>query len=102
MYSRVYVEITNICNKSCSFCPKTSRQPKLISMEEFKTVADKLVNVTEYIYYHVMGEPLMHPRLFDFIRYASDKGFKSAVTTNGSLLKSKGDKHKLMEIYVRT
>ncbi|MBQ9117299.1 MAG: radical SAM protein, partial [Clostridia bacterium] len=55
-YSRVYVEITNLCNKSCSFCPGTTRPPKTMTMEEFKAVADKLTGLTEYIYYHVMGE----------------------------------------------
>ncbi len=90
MYSRVYVEITNICNRSCSFCPGTVRPHRRMSLAEFDTVADRLRGVTEYIYYHVMGEPLTHPQLPDFIRLAKDKGFKSAITTNGTLLPSHG------------
>ena len=91
MYSRVYVEITNVCNKSCSFCPKTNRAPKLMSEKEFDTVTDRLIGVTEYIYYHLMGEPTAHPQLAKFIKIAKAKGFKSAVTTNGSLLNKTGD-----------
>ncbi len=90
MYARVYVEITNICNRSCSFCPGTTRPPRRMSDTEFSTVLDRLQGVTEYIYYHVMGEPLTHPRLPDFIRMAKDRGFHSAVTTNGTLLPARG------------
>ncbi len=90
-YSRAYVEITNICNKSCSFCPKNKREKRRMSEEEFTCVAKRLRSITDYIYYHVMGEPLTHPLLCKFIRIACDMGFKSAVTTNGSLLASRGD-----------
>ncbi len=34
-YSRVYVEITNICNRSCSFCPGTKREKGRMTYEEF-------------------------------------------------------------------
>ncbi len=91
MYSRAYVEITNICNKSCSFCPKTRRVPRLMSEAEFTEIATKIKGVTNYIYYHVMGEPLTHPLLPRFIEIANAMGFKSAVTTNGSILEKRGD-----------
>ena len=90
MYSRAYVEITNICNRSCSFCPKTRRDPRSVTMEEFAHIARSIAPVTDYLYYHVMGEPLTHPLLPDFIRYASSLGLKSAVTTNGTLLSKRG------------
>lgn len=90
-YSRAYVEITNICNKNCSFCPKNNRPKRRMTEEEFTVVAKKLRGVTDYIYYHVMGEPLTHPQLCTFIKIANGMGFKSAVTTNGSLLGEKGD-----------
>ena len=91
MYSRVYVEITNICNRSCSFCPGHEREARRMTVEEFSTVTDKLAGVTEYIYYHLMGEPLTHPELPRFVRIAKDKGYKSAITTNGTLLDRAGD-----------
>ncbi len=89
-YARVYVEITNICNRHCSFCPGTVRPLRRMSAEEFDTVLDRLDGVTEYLYYHVMGEPLTHPLLPAFIRRAREKGFRSAVTTNGTLLSARG------------
>ena len=92
MFSRVYVEITNICNKSCSFCHGTKRAPKMMSIDEFSLVCDKLLGTTKYLYLHVMGEPTIHPNLYDFIRLASENGFKVAITTNGTLLDRCGEK----------
>ena len=91
MFSRVYVEITNSCNMNCSFCHGTSRPPRKMSMDEFRTVCESLRGVTEYIYYHLMGEPLTHRDLPDFIRIAAAYGYKSAITTNGTLLSRRGD-----------
>ena len=90
MYTRVYLEITNICNKSCSFCPKNRRVPHSMTMEEFDLAVRSIAPVTDYLYYHVMGEPLLHPLLPTFIRRAAELGLKSAVTTNGTLLPDRG------------
>ena len=83
-YSRVYVEITNICNRACSFCPGTKREPRRITQSEFSLILDKLEGLTEYIYLHVMGEPLTHPELVRLIDLATSRGFKCAITTNGT------------------
>lgn len=91
MYSKVYVEITNICNKSCSFCPKTNRPKRRLSEAEFTEILHKIKPVTDYLYYHITGEPLMHPLLPRFIKTATSLGFKSAITTNGTLLDECGD-----------
>lgn len=91
MYSRVYVEITNLCNRACSFCPGTVRPGRQMSLEEFRVIAEKLVGVTKHLYYHLMGEPLTHPLLPDMIRLAGELGFKSCLTTNGTLLPRRGD-----------
>ena len=90
MYARAYVEITNICNRNCSFCPGTLRPLRRMTMEEFSRAADQVRRVTEYVYFHIMGEPLTHPLLPDFIRYARSIGLKPAVTTNGTLLPGRG------------
>ncbi len=91
MYSRVYVEITNICNMSCSFCHGHGREPRRMNTDEFERVLSQLEGQTKYIYYHLMGEPLTHPELPVFLRMARERGFKSVITTNGTLLKKRGD-----------
>ena len=90
LYSKAYVEITNICNRNCSFCPGTKRAPMRMSLEDFDTVTQKLKGVTDYLYLHVMGEPLTHPQLIPMIALASDRGYHVAITTNGTLLDKVG------------
>ncbi len=60
-----------------------------MSKEEFALILDKLSDKTEYIYYHLMGEPLTHPLLPEFIRLAKTLGYKSIITTNGTLLQKR-------------
>ena len=86
MYNRVYVEITNTCNMNCSFCHGHSRAPQQMSTEEFTFILNKLKGYTNYLYYHLMGEPLTHPQLHNFIQLAGEHGYKSILTTNGTLL----------------
>ena len=91
MYNKVYIEITNICNMNCSFCHGHSRAPHRMSKEEFEFILGKLTQHTKYIYYHLMGEPLTHPLLPDFIKLAGEYGYKSIITTNGTLLNKRKD-----------
>lgn len=91
MYKKVYVEITNICNMNCSFCHGHKRAPRKMNIEEFSLILEKLKGHTEYIYYHLMGEPLTHPLLPEFIKLAGKHGYKSIITTNGTLLNKRGD-----------
>ena len=57
-----------------------------MTVNEFSMILEKLSGVTEYIYLHVMGEPLTHPQLAEFIELATSRGFKCSITTNGTLL----------------
>ena len=87
MYSRVYVEITNVCNLRCSFCHGHQRTARFMEEAEFLRVLEQLQGKTEYLYYHLMGEPLLHPQLTRFLQLAKAHGFRSNITTNGTLLK---------------
>ena len=75
----------------CSFCHGHSRAPRRMSEEEFSLILDKLSPHTEYIYYHLMGEPLTHPLLPRFLEMAAARGFRSVITTNGTLLDKRAD-----------
>ena len=85
-FSRCYLEITNRCNLACSFCPKTKRPARTLTAEEFRLLAGKLRAYTDYLYLHVMGEPLLHPQLQALLETARALGFRVALTTNGTLL----------------
>ncbi len=90
-FSRVYVEITNICNRACSFCPGTVREGRRMSREEFLHIATELRPYTDYLYFHLMGEPLTHPLLPELIGLGTELGFKCAITTNGTLIKKRSE-----------
>lgn len=62
-----------------------------MSLENFDRITEKLVGLTDYLYLHVMGEPLTHPKLKEMIALAAARGFKCAITTNGTLLKERGE-----------
>jgi radical SAM protein with 4Fe4S-binding SPASM domain len=85
-FKKVYIEITNICNLSCSFCPKTKRQKKFLTTEEFKIILKEIKPYTKFIYFHLMGEPLLNPNLEEFLELAHEEGFKVNITTNGTLI----------------
>lgn len=91
MYTRAYVEITNICNMACSFCHGHSRKPARMDNAQFARILQQLAGKTQYIYYHLMGEPLTHPLLPEFLKMAAAQGFSSVITTNGTLLSQRGD-----------
>lgn len=83
---KAYLEITNICNLKCSFCPGTKRATGFLTPEDFRTLAKKLRPHTEYLYLHLMGEPLLHPQLDQLLDIAHSLGFRVMITTNGTLL----------------
>ena len=89
MFSRMYLEITTCCNLSCSFCPGTKRPAAFLSPENFHTLAAKLRPYGEYLYLHVMGEPLLHPQLPQLLEICRALGFRATLTTNGTLLPKK-------------
>ena len=85
-FQKVYVEISNLCNLSCAFCPGTKRQKRAMTEAEFAQLLPKLRPYTNFLYFHLMGEPLCHPKLGTFLELAGDAGFKVILTTNGTLL----------------
>ena len=88
-FRKIYLEISNICNLSCSFCHGTDRAPRSMTCEEFSSVLEKISPYTDYLYFHLMGEPLRHPHLEEFLSVADNFGFRVIITTNGVLIPRK-------------
>ena len=91
-FKKFYIEITNVCNLACSFCPQTRRQPEFMEIETFDRILDQIKSHTDYIYFHVKGEPLLHPEIDEFLDLSYEKGFKVNITTNGTLINEVKDK----------
>ena len=87
MFKKIYIEITNICNLKCEFCPETSRKKEFISIEKFEEVIKKIHKHTNLVCLHVKGEPLLHPKLEDILKVLERYNVKANITTNGTLIK---------------
>lgn len=84
---RIYVEITNTCNLSCSFCHETCRDKKFITVSQFEDVLKKIKPHTNYINLHVLGEPLLHPQIDLILNLCEKYDINARITTNASLIK---------------
>lgn len=85
-FKKLYIEITNVCNLSCSFCPKTRRKARRMSVEQFEYIAKQVHTMSHTFCLHVMGEPLSHPRIGEILRIANNYDMNVNITTNGTLL----------------
>jgi radical SAM protein with 4Fe4S-binding SPASM domain len=99
MFKKIYIEITNKCNLNCDFCIGNERNKKFISLEDFNLLLDKLNGYTKYLYFHVMGEPLLHPYINDLINEGSKRYFIN-ITTNGYLIKRIKDNKNIRQVNI--
>lgn len=85
-FKRIYIEITNQCNLSCSFCIQKNDNPRYMNIEQFMHIINQIKPYTNHIYLHVLGEPLLHPKLNDFLDIANKNNIEVNITTNATLL----------------
>ena len=85
-FKKVYIEITNICNLSCNFCPKTSRKLKFMDKESFEHIVKSIKPYTDHVYFHLMGEPFLNKELEHFLEISKENQLKVNITTNGTLI----------------
>lgn len=83
-----FVELVNSCNFRCTFCPQTDLQRKQKPMDfslAMKIVRELAEMEHHYpIRVHLMGEPLLYPRFFDFVEQTHALGQRVLLATNGS------------------
>lgn len=91
-YKKIYIEITNVCNLACDFCPQSKRKPEFMKIETFDKILAQIKPYTDYIYLHVKGEPLLHPEIDRILDLSYEKGLKVNITTNGTLINKAKDK----------
>jgi len=90
-YKKASLEITNICNFKCLYCPYPglNAEPRQMKKEDVFRAIDDLAEVSvgklEYLELNVLGEPLIHKDLIEIIDYSRRKKIKIKLVTNGSL-----------------
>ena len=86
MFKKIYIEITNICNLKCKFCPETNRKKEFMSVDDFEEIIEKIHKYTNLVCLHVKGEPLLHSKLEDILKVLEKYNLKANITTNGTLI----------------
>ena len=87
-FRKVYCEISNSCNLKCDFCPQSSLKRPTHFMEKslFESIVKQVQPFTRLLCLHVMGEPMYHPELEEFLDICHKYGQDVAIVTNGVLL----------------
>lgn len=99
-FKKIYIETTNLCNLNCDFCIKNRRKNEIMTMQNFKIILSKIKNYTIYIYLHILGEPLLNPKINEFILLASNEGFNINITTNGYLIDKIKDNKNIRQVNI--
>ena len=97
----VYIEITDVCNLNCSFCPcgkanssasshSTNKPREFMSTELFERCLTESATVAENVYFHVLGEPTLHPGFGLFLKKLEATSLKLNLTTNGTTIARTG------------
>lgn len=88
-FSKVHVEISSICNLQCSFCPEVFREKKLMEPALFRRIIEQVAPLTEQVAFHLMGDPLVHPRIGELVEMCEEHKAKIFLVSNGVLLREK-------------
>ncbi len=86
-FHKVNIEISNICNLQCSFCPEVIRSKKMMSIDLFEKIIFQIKDITEQVCFHLMGEPLVHPQLPQLIEICQKHQVPVFFVSNGVLLR---------------
>ncbi len=88
-FNKVNIEISNVCNLQCSFCPEVIRSKKLMSLDLFQKIIKEVSPLTEQVCFHLMGDPLVHPQIDQMIKICENEKVKIFFVTNGLLMREK-------------
>jgi len=86
-FYRIYIELTNVCGLSCSFCPTKELPSKEMDLVFFESVIKQAKNYTKEIACHVVGDPLTQSNLHEYLDIIHKYGLKAMLTTSGYFLK---------------
>lgn len=87
--SCLQIESTNRCNFNCITCDRTHQdRPECdLPLEDFKRIIDQFPRgQIQNVVLQGWGEPLLHPQIFEMVKYLNEKGVSQHFNTNGSLV----------------
>lgn len=85
----MHIEITNICNLKCSFCPPKIKPSGTMSLEKFDDINKQLKPFTKELAYHIVGDPLVLSNLNDYLNISLKHELKVNITTTANNINTK-------------
>lgn len=86
-FHKVHIEISNICNLQCSFCPAVIRDNKMMDLNTFRSIVEQVAPLSQLICLHLMGDPLVHPKLKEMVEICDQHQANIFLVTNGVLMR---------------
>lgn len=86
-FMKIYLELTNSCNKKCSHCAISKRKKLNMNLETALGCLEQIAELSDHVYFHVLGEPLTYPNLEKVLEKSAALSLKCHIVTNGLLLK---------------
>ncbi len=90
----ISIEPTNACNLRCPVCEtgngSMERASGLLDFDCYKALIDEVAPTTSVLLFYFMGEPFLHKKAYEMIRYARQKNIYVETCTNGDYVDPKG------------
>ncbi len=84
------IEPTTSCNLSCPECPSGlksfTRPTGNLDYTFYKKTIDEIGDKLIYLYFYFQGEPYLHPKFLELVKYASQKKIYTVTSTNAHFL----------------
>ena len=85
----MHIEITNICNLKCTFCPPKILPNGTMSLEKFDDLNFQLKPYTKELAYHMVGDPLVLSNLNEYLNISLKHDLKVNITTTANNINEK-------------
>jgi MoaA/NifB/PqqE/SkfB family radical SAM enzyme len=85
-FNKIYVELTNICGLSCSFCPSQKPPTNTMNVDDFESIIKQVSNYTNIITFHMFGDPLTLSNLEQYLDITHKYNLKVEIVTSGYYL----------------
>ena len=84
----ITLESTAKCNLYCPMCPRAiyTFDNENMDPEVYRRIVESCKDYVEFIWAYGIGEPLLHPNIFEMVRIARDAGVRTGMSTNATLL----------------
>jgi radical SAM protein with 4Fe4S-binding SPASM domain len=87
----ITLESTAKCNLYCPMCPRHiyTFDNENMSLELYRKIIQDCKDYVEFVWPYGIGEPMIHPNIFEMIRITREAGIRSGLSTNATLFDEK-------------